>query len=65
VTGYLYNPSADNGDTTAIGAGTTHAWVDIYLPGTGWNHLHFGGHLGNELVSREHLPVGERFDSDQ
>ena len=36
ATGYLYNPFADNGDTAAIGAGTTHAWADIYLPGAGW-----------------------------
>lgn len=36
VTGYLYNPFADNGDIAAIGAGTTHAWADIYLPGAGW-----------------------------
>jgi transglutaminase-like putative cysteine protease len=36
VTGYLHNPSADNGDTAAIGAGATHAWADIYLPGAGW-----------------------------
>ena len=36
VTGYLYNPSADGRSTAAIGAGTTHAWADIYLPGTGW-----------------------------
>jgi transglutaminase-like putative cysteine protease len=36
VTGYLYNRSADDHATAVKGAGTTHAWADIYLPGAGW-----------------------------
>ena len=31
VSGYLYNPS-----TAVRGAGSTHAWADVYVPGSGW-----------------------------
>ena len=34
VTGYLYVPGADG--TENVGGGATHAWTQIYLPGSGW-----------------------------
>ena len=70
VTGYLYNPSSDSGDTAAIGAGTTHAWADIYLPGAGWmaydptNGTINGGNLICVAVTRDisqAVPVGGSF----
>src|ERR1044072_8816556 len=36
VTGYLYDPALDGGGDAVQGAGATHAWADIYLPGAGW-----------------------------
>ncbi len=36
VTGYLYDAALDGGPGGTVGAGQTHAWLEIYVPGAGW-----------------------------
>ena len=66
VTGYLYDPALDGGAAAqgaveggVEGAGATHAWAEIYLPGAGWvefdptNALVAGENLIRVAVTRD------------
>lgn len=62
VTGYLYDPLTDQTDDAGRhamrGAGATHAWVQVFMPGAGWiefdptNGLIASGHLIRTGVAR-------------
>jgi len=36
VSGYLYDAAVDGGVAGMTGAGATHAWLQVFLPGAGW-----------------------------
>lgn len=71
VSGYLYDPSVDGAMSEVTGAGATHAWVQVYLPGAGWIEFDptngdAGGHnLVPVAVAREPgqaVPISGTFD---
>lgn len=80
VTGYLYDPRIDAkgafaapDDETLSGAGSTHAWAQIFLPGAGWiefdptNGLIAHGNLIRTGVARtpsQAAPLTGSFEGD-
>src|SRR5262245_16627171 len=72
VSGYLYDPALDGGEAVQ-GAGATHAWADIYLPGAGWvefdptNALVACENLIRVAVTRDPsqaIPIGGTFSGE-
>jgi transglutaminase-like putative cysteine protease len=67
ISGYLYDEALIDCDDPVVGGGATHAWVAIYLPGTGWvefdptNGLIAGRNLIRVSIARtpeQAVPVG-------
>jgi transglutaminase-like putative cysteine protease len=52
VSGYFYDPALDGGAFARAGSGSTHAWLNVYLPGAGWVHYDPTNRLtaGQELI---------------
>lgn len=51
VTGYVYSPGSDG--RARIGGGSTHAWVQVYVPGAGWMEMDpTNGIVGNRDLIR-------------
>jgi transglutaminase-like putative cysteine protease len=58
VSGYLYDAALDRAEVGKVGSISTHAWLQVFLPGAGWidydptNQINAGFDLIPEAVAR-------------
>lgn len=53
ITGYLYDPAADDAAGGTATPGFAHAWMEVYLPGAGWIEFDpTNGIIGSERLIR-------------
>ena len=73
VSGYLYDAAIDGKASDVTGAGATHAWAQVYLPGAGWvefdptNGSYGGTNLIPVAVAREPshaMPVSGTYEGE-
>lgn len=76
VSGYLYDPQLDEFslENEVQGAGATHAWADVYIPGAGWveydptNNMVATENLIRVATTRDPtqaIPVSGTYDGDR
>ena len=61
ISGYIWDPSEGNKEKVMIGSQASHAWVEVYIPKTGWIGL---DPTNNKVVNEQYIKIGVGRDYD-